>query len=32
MRDIDEYTLSAARENGDAINHLIIAKQHQREE
>lgn len=26
-RDIDEYTLSAARENRDAINHSIIAKQ-----
>jgi len=26
-RDIDEYALSAPRENRDAINHSIIAKQ-----
>lgn len=29
-RDIDEYALSAARENRDAINHSIIAKQYER--
>lgn len=29
-RNIDEYTLSAARENRDAINHSIIAKQLER--